>query len=135
MQLISFDACYVMTNAWPEIETSLRTDGAATRMAEGLMPQAMLDALKPEYVTPGVMNLVKDDAPTGMILSAGAGAFSMAQIVETKGAFVGTGEALTAEAVEAAWGQITNTEGRGPFDNGGGHGQNIFARVQETASK
>jgi NAD(P)-dependent dehydrogenase (short-subunit alcohol dehydrogenase family) len=108
---------------------------AATRMTEGLMPQAMLDALKPEYVTPGVMNLVKDDAPTGMILSAGAGAFSMAQIVETKGAFVGTGEALTAEAVEAAWGQITNTEGRGPFDNGGGHGQNIFARVQEAASK
>ena len=36
-----------------------------------------------------VMNLVKEDAPTGMILSAGAGAFSMAQIVETNGAFVG----------------------------------------------
>ena len=52
---------------------------AATRMTEGLMPPEALEQLKPEYVTPGVMNLVKDDAPTGMILSAGAGAFSMAR--------------------------------------------------------
>ena len=72
---------------------------AATRMTEGLMPEEVLAQLKPEYVTPGVMNLVKQDAPTGMILSAGAGAFSMAEIVETRGAYVGQGDALTAEAV------------------------------------
>lgn len=104
---------------------------AATRMTEGLMPQPMLDALKPEYVTPGVMNLVKDDAPTGMILSAGAGAFSMAQMVETKGAFVGTGDALSAEAVAAKWDEITDTSAQTHFESGSGHGQNIFARVQE----
>lgn len=108
---------------------------AATRMTEGLMPQAMLDNLKPEFVTPGVMNLVKDDAPTGMILSAGAGAFSMAQIVETNGAFVGQGEALTAEAVAAKWDQITDTSTQTHFDSGSGHGGNIFARLQEAAAK
>ena len=106
---------------------------AATRMTEGIMPQPMLDALKPEYVTPAVINLVKDDAPSGVIISAGAGAFSMAQIVETKGAFVGTGEALTAEAVAAKWDQITDTTTQTPFETGSGHGQNIFARVQEGA--
>lgn len=105
---------------------------AATRMTEGLMPQPMLDALKPEYVTPGVMNLVKEDAPTGMILSAGAGAFSMAEIVETKGAFVGQGEALTAEAVAAKWDEITDKSGgQTHFDSGSGHGGNIFARISE----
>ena len=105
---------------------------AATRMTEGLMPQPMLDALKPEYVTPGVMNLVKEDAPTGMILSAGAGAFSMAEIVETKGAFVGQGDDLTAEAVAAKWDEITDkSRGQTHFDSGSGHGGNIFARISE----
>ncbi|MCI4643429.1 MAG: SDR family NAD(P)-dependent oxidoreductase [Hyphomonadaceae bacterium] len=107
---------------------------AATRMTEGLMPDAVLEQLKPEYITPGVINLVKEDAPTGMVLSAGAGAFSMAEIVETRGAFVGTGEALTAEAVAAKWDEITDTSTQTHFENGGGHGQNIFARVAEANS-
>lgn len=104
---------------------------AATRMTEGLMPQAVLAQLKPEFVTPGVMNLVKEDAPSGMILSAGAGAFSMAQIVETKGAFVGQGEALTAEAVAAKWDEITDTAQQRHFQSGAEHGANIFARVSD----
>lgn len=102
---------------------------AATRMTEGLMPDTTLAQLKPEYVTPGVMNLVKDDAPSGMILSAGAGAFSMAQIVETAGAFVAQGEALTAEAVAAKWDQITDTSTQTAFKSGSEHGANIFANV------
>ncbi|MEM7767683.1 MAG: SDR family NAD(P)-dependent oxidoreductase [Pseudomonadota bacterium] len=106
---------------------------AATRMTEGLMPEAILAQLKPECVTPAVINLVKEDAPSGMIVSAGAGAFSMAQIVETQGAFVGTGEALTAEAVAAKMDQITDTSVQTHFETGGGHGQNIFARVSEGA--
>ncbi len=107
---------------------------AATRMTEGLMPPAMLEALKPDYVTPGVINLVKEDAPSGVILSAGAGAFSMAQIVETRGAYVGQGEALTAEAVAAKWDEITDTSaGQTHFEAGNGHGANIFARVSEAA--
>ena len=106
---------------------------AATRMTEGLMSPEVLEQLKPEYVTPGVMNLVKEDAPTGMILSAGAGVFSMAEIVETKGAFVGQGDALTAEAVAAKWDQITDKSTQTHFNMGGEHGQNIFARVAEAA--
>lgn len=107
---------------------------AATRMTEDLMSPEALAQLKPEYVTPGVMNLVKEEAPTGTILSAGAGAFSMAEIVETKGAFVGQGAALTAEAVEAKWDEITNRSVQTHFDSGSGHGQNIFARLAEAAS-
>jgi NAD(P)-dependent dehydrogenase (short-subunit alcohol dehydrogenase family) len=108
---------------------------AATRMTSGLMSESALDNLKPEYVTPGVINLVKEDAPTGMILSAGAGAFSMARIVETAGAYVGTGKDLTAEAVAAKWAQITDvTQTRAAFQSGGEHGQNIFAAVAAAKS-
>lgn len=107
---------------------------AATRMTEGLMPQEMFDALKPELVTPGVMNLVKEDAPSGVILSGGAGAFSMAEIVETKGTFVGTTETISAEAVAEKWDIITDkTGGQTHFENGSGHGANIFARISEAA--
>lgn len=105
---------------------------AATRMTEGLMPDAVLAQLKPEYVTPGVMNLVKEDAPTGLILSAGAGAFSMARIVETHGAFVGQGDDLSAEAVAAKWDEITDTSRtEDAYKSGGEHGQHIFALVAE----
>ena len=104
---------------------------AATRMTEGLMSPEVLEQLKPEYVTPGVMNLVKQDAPTGMVLSAGAGAFSMAEIVETNGAYVGQGDSLTAEAVAAKWDQITDKSVQTHFNMGGEHCQNIFARLAE----
>jgi NAD(P)-dependent dehydrogenase (short-subunit alcohol dehydrogenase family) len=107
---------------------------AATRMTEGLMSEGALASLKPDFVTPGVINLVKEDAPTGMILSAGAGAFSMARIVETAGAYVGQGDALTAEAVAAKWSEITDTSKTQPaFKAGAEHGANIFARVAEAA--
>ncbi len=105
---------------------------AATRMTEGLMSEQALSALKPDYVTPGVVNLVKEDAPTGVILSAGAGAFSVARIVETAGAFVGQGADLSAEAVAAKWDEITDTSKTLPaFKAGAEHGANIFARVAE----
>lgn len=47
---------------------------AATRMTEGLMPPEVLAKLAPEYVTPGVVYLCSEEAPTGAILTAGAGA-------------------------------------------------------------
>jgi len=62
---------------------------AATRMTEHLMPQAVLRLLQPETVTPGLLALVADDAPTRAILCAGAGAFERAHITLTEGVFVG----------------------------------------------
>ena len=101
-------------------------------MTEGLLPPALLEMLKPEYVTPGVINLVKEDAPTGMVLSAAAGGFSMAQIRETRGAFVGTGDALTAEAVAAKWDEITDASDTRPFENGSGHTGHFFELFQKS---
>src|SRR6201997_4917496 len=45
---------------------------AATRMTENLMPPAILERLKPEYVTPGVVFLCSEEAPPGCILTARA---------------------------------------------------------------
>ena len=75
---------------------------AATRMTENLMPPEVLDRLKPEYVTPGVVFLCSDEAPTGTILTAGAGAFACARIVETEGVYLGEG-GLSVEEVRDNW--------------------------------
>ena len=83
---------------------------AATRMTEDLMPAEILEKLKPEYVSPGVMYLVSDEAPNGVILSAGAGVFAVAAMYETEGAWLGEG-GLSAEEVRDNWAQITDTAG------------------------
>ena len=83
---------------------------AATRMTENLMPPAMLEKLKPEYVTPGVVFLASEEAPTGAILTAGAGVFAAAKIFETEGAYLG--EEATVEAVRDNWDKIADPEGQ-----------------------
>jgi NAD(P)-dependent dehydrogenase (short-subunit alcohol dehydrogenase family) len=82
---------------------------AATRMTESLMPPEMLAKLGPEEVTPGVVFLASKDAPNGAILTAGAGVFALAQIVETEGAFLGAG--ASAENVRDHWTQIADPSG------------------------
>ncbi len=75
-------------------------------MTENLMPPNILAMLKPEYVTPAVVYLVSEDAPTGVILTAAAGVFAAAQIVETDG--VNLGHNATADDVAAHYAQIAD---------------------------
>lgn len=83
---------------------------AATQMLDGLLPQEELDLLRPARVSPGVLVLVGEDAPTRTILCAGAGSFETAHITLTPGALVGEGPAAP-EAVLASWPKITSREG------------------------
>src|SRR6185436_10572422 len=80
---------------------------AATRMTENLMPPEVLKRLAPEYVTPGVVFLCSEEAPTGAILTAGAGVFAVARMYETQGAYLGEG-GLSVEEVRDNWARITD---------------------------
>ena len=64
---------------------------AATRMTEGLMPQAVLDALEPQAVSPAMLVMAGEDAPNRTILCAGAGSFEVAHITLTAGIHLGMG--------------------------------------------
>lgn len=86
---------------------------AATRMTETMMPRELLAKLKPEFVTPGVLYLASKEAPTGQVLTAGAGVFSLARLYETEGAWLG--EEPTAEAVRDSWAKITDPAGQQPY--------------------
>ncbi|MGH6828498.1 MAG: SDR family NAD(P)-dependent oxidoreductase, partial [Rhizomicrobium sp.] len=72
---------------------------AATRMTENLMPPAVMEMLKPDYVTPAVVFLASEEAPTGMILSAAAGVFAACRIEETDG--INLGQHATADDIAA----------------------------------
>lgn len=102
---------------------------AATRMTENLMPPAVLEKLKPEYVTPGVVYLASEEAPTGAILTAGAGAFAMSRIYETEGVYLGEG-GLSVEEVRDNWAKISDPEGQQAYVNGGEQSGKFFRKLQ-----
>ena len=102
---------------------------AATRMTENLMPPEVLEKLKPEYVTPAVVYLVSEEAPTGVILTAGAGAFAQARIYETEGVYLGEG-GLSVEEVRDNFARITDPAGQKAYVNGGEQSGKFFRKMQ-----
>jgi NAD(P)-dependent dehydrogenase (short-subunit alcohol dehydrogenase family) len=101
---------------------------AGTRMTENLMPPEVLERLKPEYVTPGVVFLCSEEAPTGAILTAGAGAFALSRIVETEGVYLGHDASV--EAVRDNWAKITDAAGQQAYVNGGEQSAKFFRKMQ-----
>jgi NAD(P)-dependent dehydrogenase (short-subunit alcohol dehydrogenase family) len=90
---------------------------AATRMTENLgIPEEVFKQLKAELITPAVVYLASEDAPTGTIIEAGAGYFAKAQIVESKG--VKLGQNASVEDFAAAFEKITDMTDAKPHGNG-----------------
>ena len=85
---------------------------AATRMTAGLMPQEQLDKLGPEHIVPGVVYLCSEAAPTGAILQAAGGNFSVAAIMESP--WVDLGPNASADDVAAQWERIGDLSGARP---------------------
>lgn len=106
---------------------------AATRMTYELFPEAMHPMLEPRFVTPGVLYLCSEQAPQGEILTAGAGCFARARIVETRGIFLG--DAVTPEQVAEHWdGAISDPMGAKAYRAGGEQPAN-FAQLATAAKK
>lgn len=70
---------------------------AATAMTEGVLAPDELARLQPEAVSPGLVALVAERAPTRTILLGGAGSFECANITMTQGIHVGDAEDPVAE--------------------------------------
>jgi len=87
------------------IHVNCLAPSAATQMTEKLYTPEDLKGLSTDLVSPGVVALVADEAPTRMILLAGAGAFEQAHITMTQGVYVGD-RPDAAERVQALWTRI-----------------------------
>ena len=104
-----------LEGARDDIRINTLAPTAATAMTKGLLPEAALALLNPETITPGVLFLLGQNAPSRTILSAGAGTFAVTQIRETQGTLI-EGE-ITPEIIAAQWDQITDATGAEDLEN------------------
>ena len=131
--LVGFMNTLKLEGAKDNIKVNAIAPVAGTRMTENIIPPEVFAMLKPDYVTPGVVYLVSEDAPTGVILTAGAGVFAAAQMVESEG--INLGHGADADTVAANWAKITDFAGAKHYITGGEQTQKFMARLQEKPVK
>jgi len=102
---------------------------AATRMTEDLFPPELLERFQPELVVPAALFLVSDEAPTNVILGAGAGVVQAAYVTLTRGVALGEGE-RTPEGVAAHFAEIAGREGEIVPQSGAEQTMSILQRLQ-----
>ncbi|MBQ0929088.1 SDR family NAD(P)-dependent oxidoreductase [Ideonella sp. 4Y16] len=133
MALVGLMQTLSLEGAKNNIRVNCLAPTAATRMTEGLMPQAVLDLLKPEAVTPALLHLCHDDAPTRAIACAGAGTFERAYITLTQGVHLGLAPD-TPEQVAAQWEEISQRdEGEVVPESGSAQGTNEVGQAMRAA--
>ena len=98
-----------LEGARDDIRVNTLAPTAATRMTEDLLPDAAQSLLAPETITPGLLYLVSEDAPSRVILGAGAGSFAQTRIFETRGITLGEDD-TTPEEVAARFAEIADTK-------------------------
>ena len=104
---------------------------AATRMTENLgMPDAVFDSLKPESVSPAVIFMSSEDAPDGVMISAGAGVFAMAEIVHSEGIAL-KGDDLNADMLAEKWSEASDMTNSKALRSGAEHTAHIFKKLAE----
>ena len=129
--LVGFMNSLKLEGAKDNIKVNAVCPVAGTRMTENLMPPNVLEMLKPELVTPAVVFLASEDAPSGAILTAAAGVFAAARIEETEG--VHLGQKASADDVAANWAKIADFSTATYYSQGSEQFQKLFARLQDPA--
>lgn len=112
---------------------------AGTQLTRTIMPEEVVQALKPDFNAPLVLLLVSDKAPepTGGLYEMGSGWFAQTRWQRTGGHGFPVDVKLTPEAVLSQWGRVTNfDDGRAdyPFDNASGL-KSIMANMENTSKK
>ncbi|MGN7999289.1 SDR family NAD(P)-dependent oxidoreductase [Sphingomonas sp. 22176] len=100
---------------------------AGTRMTEDLFPEAAFAAFAPEHVAPAALFLVSEEAPSNMIVGAGAGVVQAAYITLTPGAVLAE---PTPESVAAQWAQIIDRTGEIVPGSGAEQTMAILSKLQ-----
>ncbi|MDT7835086.1 SDR family NAD(P)-dependent oxidoreductase [Aquabacterium sp. OR-4] len=85
MALVGLMQTLALEGARRNIRVNCLAPTAATGMTHGILPAEALERLTPERVSPALIALCTEDAPTRMILLAGAGSFEAAHVTLTQG--------------------------------------------------
>ena len=96
-----------LEGAKTNVRVNILAPTARTGMTEGLLSPVAAELMTPESVTPGVLFLVSEDAPSRVILGAGAGVFAVTHIGETPGLYLDESE-RTPETIAARFAEISD---------------------------
>jgi NAD(P)-dependent dehydrogenase (short-subunit alcohol dehydrogenase family) len=132
MALVGLMQTLSIEGAKDNIKVNCLAPTAATQMTEGLMPQVVLDKLAPAAVTPGLLYLVSEDAPTRVILNAGAGTFERAYVTMTKGVHIGIGDDAD-DQVAAQFEAISDRDEEVVPQSGSEQGRNEVGQAMQAA--
>jgi len=90
-----------------DIRVNIISPTAATRMTEELLPKQALDLMRPDAITPAVLFLLGENAPTRTIMGAGAGSFAVIKVLESEGINLPQNE-WTPDAIAAHFSEIAD---------------------------
>ncbi len=127
--LAGFARTLALEGAKYDIRVNSIAPVAATRMTEDIFPPELLARFQPELVAPAALFLVSEDAPTNVILGAGAGVVQAAHLTLTRGVALGEDE-RTPEGVAAHWQQIIDRDGETVPQSGADQTMSILQRLQ-----
>ncbi len=102
---------------------------AYTRSTASLYPPETEGRMKPEQVSAGALFLCSESAPNGVILCAGGGTFTKAQIMESQGVTLEPDE-VSPEAVKQNWARIADMSDPKTYSMGGEQLGVFFARAR-----
>lgn len=129
MALVGFMQTLSIEGAKNDIRVNCLAPTAHTRMTEDLGAALPLEALGPELVSPGLLYLVSDNAPSRCILAAGAGGFERAYVTITQGIHA-VGEDAP-EQIEARFAEISDRAGEIIPDMGAAQGMIELTKAQK----
>lgn len=133
MALVGLMQTLSIEGAKNDIRVNCLAPTAATRMTEGLMPEAVLQALDPKAVVPAMLVMASDDAPSRTILCAGAGSFEAAHVTLTPGQWIGTDDAAP-ERLAAQLDAVRAREGETVPQSGSEQGRIEVGRAMARAA-
>jgi NAD(P)-dependent dehydrogenase (short-subunit alcohol dehydrogenase family) len=100
MALVGLMQTLALEGAKQNIRVNCLAPTAATAMTEGILSPDALLKLQPEKVSPAVVALASEDAPTRMVLLAGADSFESAHITMTEGVFLGDADEVAPQILQ-----------------------------------
>jgi NAD(P)-dependent dehydrogenase (short-subunit alcohol dehydrogenase family) len=127
--LAGFAKTLYLEGAKNNIKVNTIAPTAGTRMTEDLFPPEAFQAFAPEKVVPAALYLVSEDAPTNMIVGAGAGVFQAAYVTLTQGKLL-TGDELSPEGIAAHWSEIVDRTNEMTPQSGGEQAMSILRKLQ-----
>jgi NAD(P)-dependent dehydrogenase (short-subunit alcohol dehydrogenase family) len=128
MGLVGFMNVLHLEGAKYGIRVNALSPTAATRMTEGLIPEDALKLMTVESVSAGLVYLVSEDAPSRLVLCAGAGGYAATRVYETEGVYLPP-EQQTPEGVAANIEAIIDPAGQQMFEQGGQQTMKFVAKA------